>query len=101
MSLLALTAELGSWIVIAAMALTLLRLALGPTIADRAVALELLSALVVSFAALRAAASGVSAYLDVATALAVTGFLATLAFARYVARRGRLAARPGGEGGGA
>lgn len=92
MSLLVMSAELASWIVLAAALITTARLVLGPGVADRAVALDLLSALVAAFAGLRALVTDVDAYLDVAASLALVGFLGTLAFARFVARRGP---RPG------
>jgi multicomponent Na+:H+ antiporter subunit F len=63
-----------------------LRLILGPTLPDRVVALDLLTMLVVAFLALFALATGVGAYLDAALALALVGFLATIAFAQYVDR---------------
>lgn len=90
MTLLEMAADLGGWIVLAAAALTFVRLAIGPTVADRAVALDTLTVLMVAFAGLRAISTGVAAYLDVAVALALTAFLGTLAFARFIARRGRL-----------
>lgn len=88
MTLLPAAAALASWIVLAAALLGLLRLALGPGTADRAVALDLLSVLTAAFAGLRAIATGLDAYLDVAATLALVGFLATLAFARFIARTG-------------
>jgi multicomponent Na+:H+ antiporter subunit F len=88
-------ADCASWALIAAAALVLLRLVLGPTTADRAVALDMLAVLLAAFAALRALATGMAAYLDVAMALALSAFLTTLAFARYIARR-----RTPGQGGG-
>lgn len=60
------------------------RLILGPTLPDRVVALDLLTMLVVALLALFTLATGVGAYLDVALALALVGFLATIAFARFV-----------------
>lgn len=87
MTLIPQAADLASWILLAAAGLTLLRLILGPTVADRAVAIDMLSVLTVAFAGLRALATGVEAYLDVALVLALAGFLATLAFARFIMRR--------------
>lgn len=80
-------AEWGSYALMLAMALAMVRVVLGPTTADRAVALDMLSVLMAAFAALRALVTGVDAYLDVAMALALAGFLTTLAFARFIARR--------------
>ena len=83
---LAFAADIASWMVLAAAMLTLVRVLLGPTTADRAVALDMLAVLTAAFAALRALVSGVDAYLDVALVIALTGFLTTLAFARFLAR---------------
>jgi len=83
MTLLPFAAEIASWMVMLSAALVLIRLLRGPAITDRAVALDLLSVLTVAFAGLRALATGVDAYLDVALIVALAGFLGTLAFARY------------------
>ena len=61
----------GFAMVFAAAGLALLRLALGPTLADRVVALR----------------SGDGAFLDVALVLALVGFLATVALARFAERQ--------------
>jgi len=58
------------------------RLLRGPTRADRLVALDLLFTLAVAACLLAALASGSSAFLDVAIGLALTGFVATLAWSR-------------------
>ncbi|MEM6488160.1 MAG: cation:proton antiporter [Pseudomonadota bacterium] len=87
MTLLTLAADVASWILLVAAALTLVRLVLGPTVADRAVAIDMLSVLTVGFAGLRAVAAEEVAYLDIALVLAIAGFLGTLAFARFIMRR--------------
>ncbi|MEM6679342.1 MAG: monovalent cation/H+ antiporter complex subunit F [Pseudomonadota bacterium] len=86
MTLLPLAADVASWILLVAAGLTTLRLILGPTVADRAVAIDMLSVLTVGFAGLRALAADEVAYLDIALILAIAGFLATLAFARFIMR---------------
>lgn len=58
------------------------RLLTGPTRADRLVALDLLFSLAVAACLLAALASGSTAFLDVAIGLALTGFVATLAWSR-------------------
>lgn len=70
--------------ILVAMALAFIRLVRGPSLADRVVALDLITVLAVSFAALIALAFDERAFLDVALALALVAFLATVAFARYV-----------------
>lgn len=67
--------------------LTFTRLVRGPSLIDRVIALDLLTLLVVGFIGVFAIASGESILLDIAVALALVAFLATVAFARYVERR--------------
>ena len=68
-------------------ALTVFRLLRGPSFADRVVALDMLALLGIAFIGIIAIATGVYAYLDVAIALALVGFLATVAFACHIYRR--------------
>jgi multisubunit Na+/H+ antiporter MnhF subunit len=63
------------------------RLALGPTLADRVVALDLVTMILVVILTLLALGVAEGAYLDAAIALALVAFLATVAFARYLERR--------------
>ena len=70
-----------------AMLLAFLRLLLGPSLPDRVVALDLLTVLAVAFSALYGIAAGEPAFLDVAIALALVAFLATVALARFAERR--------------
>lgn len=60
------------------------RLLLGPTRADRVVAVDLVTVLLVALASLSALRFDDSVYLDIGLTLALVGFLATVAFARYV-----------------
>ena len=61
-----------------------IRMLKGPTIADRIVALDLVTILMVAITSLLALQLDNSAYLDLGLALALVGFLATVAFARYL-----------------
>lgn len=70
-----------------AMVLAIVRLVRGPTLADRILALDLLSTLALSFVAVFALRTGFMLYLDIALAMALAGFLATVALARYVLSR--------------
>lgn len=63
------------------------RLVKGPSLPDRIVALDLMTVLIVAFCGLFALLSGETAFLDVAMVLALVGFLATVALARFVERR--------------
>lgn len=70
-----------------AAACAFVRMVKGPSVADRAVALDLLAIVMVGFAALYAVVSGEPAFLDVSIALALVAFLGTIAFARFAERR--------------
>ncbi len=69
-----------------ATALAFVRLWLGPKLADRVVALDVMSAGIIGFCALYAVKTGLSAYLDIALALALVSFLSVVALARYALR---------------
>ena len=71
--------------ILAALFCAFARLARGPTRADRVVALDFVTMLLVAFLTLLALAARRDAFLDAAIALALVAFLATVAFARYVA----------------
>ncbi|MEM0944848.1 MAG: monovalent cation/H+ antiporter complex subunit F [Pseudomonadota bacterium] len=88
MTILPVIANAASWVILLAAAIVTIRLIRGPSTADRAVALDMLSVLVIAFAGLRALVTQQYAYLDVAITLALTSFLATVALSRYIARRG-------------
>lgn len=68
-----------------AVALTMLRLVRGPTLPDRILALDTLTTLGLGMIAVFAIRSGVMLYLDIAISVGLVGFLATVAFARYIA----------------
>jgi multicomponent Na+:H+ antiporter subunit F len=69
--------------------MTTIRIVRGPTLADRAVGLDLLTILAVAFVAAIAVGTGQSVLLDIAFVVALVSFLGTVAFARYLERRGR------------
>ena len=72
-------------LLVLSMALTLWRLARGPTAADRVVALDLISVLVVAFIVAVSIITRESSYLDVAIAYACIAFLGTISLARFIA----------------
>ena len=72
----------------AAFFLTAFRVIKGPTLPDRIVALDMLVAIAIGFIAVVAIKTGFNLYIDIAIALGLVGFLATVAFARFVLRRG-------------
>ena len=72
------------------LALVAWRLLRGPGYADRFVALDMLTGVVVAIAALTALATGRSAFLDVGLGVALINFVSTCAFAAFLERtRGR------------
>lgn len=70
-----------------AIVLTLWRLVRGPYLADRVLALDMLTMLGIGVIAVFAVRSATSLYMDVAIALALLGFVATAAFARFLLGR--------------
>ena len=74
--------------VMVSLLLTIYRLLVGPTLADRVVSLDMLALLGITLIGIIAVKTEEYAYLDVAIALALVGFLATVAFARYIGRHG-------------
>jgi len=66
--------------------LALVRLIKGPYAADRIVALDLVSVLIVAFLAAYSIFSGETAFLDVAIGYALIAFLGTVALARFLMR---------------
>lgn len=77
-----------------------LRIVRGPGAADRVIALDMLSLLGVAAAGLAALVSGASAFIDIALGVALVGFLATVAFAGFIARSpGGTPAAPGQQEG--
>lgn len=69
--------------------LTIIRIIRGPTLPDRIVGLDMLVAIAIGFIAVIGIKTGYILYVDVAIALGLVGFLATVAFARFVLSRGK------------
>ncbi|WP_028033326.1 cation:proton antiporter [Chelativorans sp. J32] len=67
--------------------LTVVRVLRGPALPDRVVALDMLVAIAIGFIAVIGIKTGYTLYLDIAIALGLVGFLATVAFARFVMSR--------------
>jgi len=84
------SAALAAEIILAiALVMTTLRIIIGPTLADRVVGLDMLVANAIGWIAVLALRTDFAHALDIAMALSVAGFLATLAFARFILARGR------------
>jgi len=88
-SILDIAIGIGFTLLVGAMVLAFLRLARGPSLPDRVVALDLITLIAVAFCGLLALSSGAEAFLDVAVVLALVAFLATVALARFSERRQR------------
>jgi len=71
-----------------ALFLAFVRLIRGPSLPDRVVALDLVATLVVGIIATYDIATVQPVLLDTATVVALVAFLGTVAFARYVERKG-------------
>ncbi len=83
--------------IILALLLGFIRLVRGPSLPDRVVALDMLTILIVAFCGVFAITSEDRAFLDVAIVLALVGFLATVALARFAERRVARAEDPNEE----
>ena len=68
--------------------LTFIRLAKGPTLPDRVIAIDLIGALMVCLFVVMAGLRAQQAFLDVAMVVALISFVGTVAYARYIEREG-------------
>ena len=73
--------------VILSLAVAFIRLARGPSLEDRVVALDMMTVSLLAVCGVLAMSTSQPALLDVALVLALVGFLATVALARYAERR--------------
>lgn len=69
------------------LALAAYRMIRGPGYADRFVALDMLTAVVVAIGALTALATGRGAFLDIGLGVALINFVSTCAFAAFLERK--------------
>lgn len=69
--------------------ITIARVISGPTLPDRVLALDLLVAAAIGFIAVLGIKTGFTLYIDIAIALGLVGFLATVAFSRFILSRGK------------
>jgi multicomponent Na+:H+ antiporter subunit F len=74
---------------VAAFAMSFVRLARGPSLPDRVVALDLIAIISAAFMCIYAVETGQAVFLDTAIVLALIVFLGTVAFAQYLERRAR------------
>jgi len=66
--------------------LTFVRLVRGPSLPDRVISIDLIGILIVCVLVVVAGDSGQQAFLDVAMVIALTSFVGTVAYARYLER---------------
>ncbi|PKL84964.1 MAG: cation:proton antiporter [Ignavibacteriae bacterium HGW-Ignavibacteriae-1] len=76
-------------IIIASMLLMLYRVAVGPSLEDRVVALDLIATTAIGFVAVYSIISNSTTVLDVGIIIAMLAFLGTTAFAYYLERRSK------------
>ena len=74
-------------LLMAGMVFAFWRLARGPSLLDRIVALDLIAALAIGLIAAYSVLAGLPVMLDAAALLALTAFLGTVAIARFLERR--------------
>ena len=74
-------------ILVLAFAVISVRVIIGPTLPDRVLGLDMLVATGIGFIAVVAIKTSYFLYLDIAIALGLVGFLATVAFARFIMKR--------------
>ena len=68
--------------------LTFVRVAKGPTLPDRVIAIDLIGVLLVGLLVVMAGLTAEQAFLDVAMVVALISFVGTVAYARYIEREG-------------
>jgi multicomponent Na+:H+ antiporter subunit F len=73
---------------VVAAGLTFIRLAKGPTLPDRVIAIDLIGVVLVCVLVLMAGVTAQQAFLDVAMVIALISFVGTVAYARYIEREG-------------
>jgi len=80
-------ADIAIGLLLLALLLVIYRLARGPNLGDRIMALDTLTILAVGLIGALTVRTGLTLYLDIAIAIALVGFLSTVALARYLLNR--------------
>ena len=76
----------------------MLRVLKGPTLPDRVLALDMLVTVSIGFIAVTGISTHAAFNVDIAIALGLVGFLATVAFARFIMIKGRQPRRGNRDG---
>lgn len=82
-------ADIAIALLLVALLLVIVRLWRGPNLGDRIMALDTLSMLAVGLIGALTVRTGLTLYLDIAIAIALVGFLSTVALARYLLARAK------------
>ena len=82
-----LAAQAAIGLLLLALLLVLIRLLRGPSLADRILALDLMTTLAVALIAALVVLTGFTLYVDIAIAVGLLGFLSTVALTRYLLGR--------------
>ena len=85
--ILLLAADIAIGLLLVGMLLVIFRLARGPDLGNRIMALDTLTVLAVGLIGALTLRTGLTLYLDIAIAIALIGFLSTVALARYLLTR--------------
>jgi len=80
-------ADIAIGLLLVALLLVIVRLWRGPNLGDRIMALDTLSLLSVGLIGALTVRTGLTLYLDIAIAIALVGFLSTVALARFLLAR--------------
>lgn len=67
-------------------AITFMRIVLGPTFPDRVIAMDVIGVNIISSIAIISIFMGTKAYLDVILILAILAFISTVAFSKFIER---------------
>lgn len=90
-------ADILIWVLTVPLGLAAWRMIMGPGMADRFVALDMLTAVAVTLAALAAVRTGSGAFLDIALGIALVNFVATSALASFLERKSKTPRRQEGR----
>ncbi|MEM8835526.1 MAG: monovalent cation/H+ antiporter complex subunit F [Planctomycetota bacterium] len=85
------TVNIGIFVIIASMVLCLVRIVRGPTLPDRGIASDTFAVQVVALVVLLTIKSQSLAFFDGVLIVSILGFVSTVAFAQFIARRGAVA----------
>ena len=75
------------WVLVALMVLCFYRVIMGPTVADRVVAIDILGIIVVGICVVLSISTGKSFLIDIGIAWIILSFIGTLTMAKYLERR--------------